>query len=290
VADYGLIDSYLEDLAAALRWHRDADDIVDETDDHLCCAVERRIGDGVDPEAAQREVLEGFGDPAMVARAFATTRSGRLALPTRSTRDAGVLAYATAGLWLAVPVVWHLGGWFYDRLDDGRSAPDEVGSNAQLLVIGVMAMTLLGAAATLLATMLILRERHGGFGLLGMVGIAAIALGCLASWFGWFFIGWGSLLIAGTALVAVDLWRRGIAPKRAILTTGTGLAIGGVTWAVLRLSEVGGPDQHGDYLVANAAGLVIGSIILATGLLGIGRWLANEEPVEFPDPTYLAPA
>lgn len=290
MADYGLIDAYLEELAAALRWHHDADDIVDETDDHLRCAVERRIGDGVDHEAAQREVLDDFGDPTVVARAFATTRSGRLALPTRSTRDAGVLAYASAGLWLAVPVVWLLGGWVYDRLDDGRSGPDEVGSNAQLLVIVVMAMTLLGAAATLLATTLILRERHGGFGLGGTIGIAATALGCLASFFGWFLVGWGSLLIAGTALVALDLWRRCIAPKPAVLATGTGLTIGGVAWAVLRISEVGGPDQHGDYLVANATGLVIGSIVVAVGLFGIGRWLSNEEPVELPNPAHLAPA
>jgi hypothetical protein len=294
MANYGLIDAYLDDLVVALRWHRHADDIIAETDDHLRCAVERRIGGGIgggiDAEAAQRDVLEGFGDPALVARAFATTRSGRLALPTRSTRDAGVLAFVSAGLWVAVPVVWHLGGWLYDRLDDGTSAADEVGSNAQLLVIGVMAMTLLGAAATLLATTLILRERHGGFGLGGTVGIAATALGAAASLFGWFLIGWGGLLIAGTALVAVDLWHRGIAPKRAILATGAGFTIGGVAWAVLRISKVGGPDQHGDYLVANAAGLVIGSIILATGLFGIGRWLANEEPVELPDPTHLARA
>ena len=290
MANYGLIDAYLQDLAAALRWHHDADDIVDETDDHLRCAVERRTGDGIDPEAAQREVLDDFGDPTVVARAFATTRSGRLAVPTRSTRDAGVLAYASAGLWVAVPAVWLLGGWLYDRLDDGTSAADEVGSISQLLVLGVMAMTLLGAAATLLATTLILRERHGGFGLGGMIGIAATALGCLASLFGWFLIGWGSLLIVGTALVALDLWRRGIAPRRAVLATGAGFTIGGVAWGVLRISEVGGPDQHGDYLVANAAGLVIGSIIVAVGLFGIGRWLSNEEPVELPDPRHLAPA
>lgn len=290
MAHDGLINAYLDDLARLLRWHRRADDIVAEVGDHLRCDVERRIGDGIEPEAAQRDVLEDFGDPAAIARAFATTRSGRLALPTRSTRHAGALASASAGLWLAVPAVWHLGGWLYDRLDDGRSAPDQVGSTTQLLVIAVMALTLLGAAATLLATMLLLRERHGGFGLGGMVGIAATALGAAASLFGWFIIGWGSLLIVGTALVAVDLWRRGIAPKRAIFATGAGLTIGGVAWAVLRVSEVGGPDQHGDYLVANAAGLTIGSIILGTGLFGIGRWLANEEPVELPDPTHLAPA
>lgn len=288
MADYGLIDVYLDELAAAMRWHHDADDIVAETEDHLYCAVERRIGEGADSEAAQRDVLEDFGDPTVVARSFATTRSGRLALPTRTTRDAGVLAYASAASWIAFPAVWHLGGWLYDRLDDGTTAADKVGSNTQLVVIAVMGFTLLGAAGTLLATMLCLHARHGGFGIPGMVGIAVTALGAAASLFGWFFIGWGSLLIAGTMLVAVDLWRRGIAPRRVVLATGTGLAIGGVAWAVLRASQVGGPDQHGDYLVANAAGLTIGSVILAYGLIGIGRWLSSEEPVELPDPTHPA--
>jgi hypothetical protein len=288
MADLGLIDVYLDELASAMRWHHDADDIVAETEDHLCCAVARRIGEGADPEAAQRDVLEDFGDPMVIVRSFATTRSGRLALPTRTTRDAGVLAYASAGLWIAFPAVWHLGGWLYDRLDSGTSAVDEVGSNAQLLVIAVMGFTLLGAAGTLLATTLSLHARHGGFGLAGTVGITATGLGAAASLFAWFFTAWGSLLIAGTMLVAVDLWRRGIAPRRVVLATGTGLAIGGVLWAVLRASQVGGRDQHGDYLVANAAGLAIGSVILACGLIGIGRWLSSEEPVELPDPSHPA--
>ena len=89
-------------------------------------------------------------------------------------------------------------------------------------------------------------------------------------------------------LVAIDLGRRRIAPRRAVLATGTGLAIGGVAWAVLRASQAGSPDQHGDYLVANAAGFTIGSVILASGLIGIGRWLRSEEPVELPDPTHPA--
>ena len=76
-----------------------------------------------------------------------------------------------------------------------------------------------------------------------------------------------------------------------ILATGVVFTIGGAAWAVLRISEVGGPDEHGDYLVANATGLVIGSIIVAVGLSGTGL---VGDPVrnllELPDPTYPAPA
>ena len=286
---YGLIAAYLDELGASMRWHRDVDDILAETDDHLRSAVERRVSDGLDSDGAQREVLQRFGDATAVARAFATTRSGRLALPTRSTRDASVLADICAGLWLAFPGVWHLGGWLYDRLDDNGAA-DEVGSPAQLALMGVMAITLLSAAGLLLVTTLALRDRHGGFGLVGTAGIAGIGLGSVATLFGWFFIGWGGLLIAGTALVAIDLRRRGIAPKSAALTTGSGLAIGGLAWSVLRFIEVGSPDQHGAYPIANAAGLTVGPVVLAIGLIGLGRWLASEEPIELPDPTQLVPA
>lgn len=289
MADYGLIDAYLDDLVVSMRWHRDADDIVAETDDHLRCAVERRVGEGLDAEVAQRDVLGRFGDPAVVARAFASTGRGRLALPTRSTRDAGVMAYVSAGLWIAFPAVWHLGGWLYDRLD-GNGPADEVGGPAQLALLGAMGLTLLGAAGALLATTLTLRQRHGDFGRLGKVGIAATGLGTAAALFGWFFVGWGSLLMAGTALVATDLWRRGIAPRGAVLATGAGLAIGGVAWGVLRLMEVGSPDHHGDYAIANVVGLTTGPVLLAVGLVGLGRWLTNEEPVELPDRAPLVPA
>lgn len=289
MADYGLIDAYLNDLHASMRWHRNVDDIVSETNDHLCCAVERRVGEGLDVDTAQRDVLGRFGDAEVVARAFASTRSGQLALPTRSTRDAGVLAYMSAGLWVALPVVWHLGGWLYDRLDDG-GAPDEVGSVAQVALMGVIAVTVWSAVGSLFAMTLTLRERHGGFGLTGMAGIAATGLGAVAALLAWFFVGWGSLLIAGTALVAVDLWRKGIAPKGAVVTTGAGLAAGGLAWGALRFFEVGSADQHGDYLIANAAGLTIGPVVLAIGLTGIGRWLASEEPIELANPARTVPA
>ena len=121
-------------------------------------------------------------------------------------------------------------------------------------------------------------------------GLAVTGLGTAAALIGWFFIGWGTLLIVGTALVAVELWRQGIAPKGAVVATGAGLAIGGLVWSVLRFIEVGNADEHGHYLVANAAGLTVGPILLAVGLVGIGRWLTNEEPIELPDPTQLAPA
>ena len=80
-----------------------------------------------------------------------------------------------------------------------------------------------------------------------MLGIAVISLGTAATLFGWFLVGWGSLLITGTALVAVDLWRRGLSPRPATLTTGGGLAAGGFMWGVLRLIGVGGPDQYDDF-------------------------------------------
>jgi hypothetical protein len=52
-----------------------------------------------------------------------------------------------------------------------------------------------------------------------------------------------------------------------------------VTWVVLRLLEVGTPDEWGDYWVAGWAGIATGSVILSGGMVGLGRWLATESPV-----------
>ena len=113
--------------------------------------------------------------------------------------------------------------------------------------------------------MLTLNERHGRLGPTGLIGIGATGLGtAAAAVLSWFFIGWGSLLIAGTMLVSIELWRQGLSPKRAVVATGAGLAVGGISWGVLRIVEAGSADQHGDYVLANAAGLTIGSGILAT--------------------------
>jgi HAAS len=279
VADDGVIDAYLDELWAKMRWHRDVADIVAEADDHLRSTIDALIASGVDDADAPHEAIARFGDPAIVARACATTRRGRLAVPTSSTRQAGVLGVVSGSLWLVYPLVWLIGGLLYDRV--GPTNPgDELGSPAQLGVVLVMGMTLLGAACSMLVVVFVLAQRHGGFGAPGALGMVAGGIGVGAAVFGWFYLGWASALMVATALVSVELLRGGLAPRMWVLATGCGLTAGGAVWGVLRFARVGSTDQHGEFLVANAVGLAVGCVILGGGLIGLGRWLGSEDPIE----------
>lgn len=279
MADDGVIDAYLDELRAQMRWHGDVADIVAEADDHLRSTVDALIANGVGNGDAQREAVARFGDPAIVARACATTRRGRLALPTRSTRQGGVLGVVSGSLWLVYPVVWLIGGLLYDRVGPNNPG-DELGSPAQLGLVLAMGAALLGAACSMLVVVFVLAERHGGFGIPGTLGMVAGGVGVAAALFGWFFVGWGSALLVASALVSVELLRRGLAPRMWAVATGGGLAAGAALWGVLRVAQVGGPDQHGEYLIANTVGLTVGSVILGSGLIGLGRWLGNEDPID----------
>lgn len=283
MADDGVIDAYLDELRGKMGWRRDVEDIVAEAEDHLRSTIDSLIASGADVEAASREAIARFGDPAVVARACATTRRGRLAVPTSSTRQGGVLGVVSGSLWLVYPVVWLIGGWLYDRVGP-TDAGGESGSPAQLGVVLMMGATLLGAAGSMLVVVFVLAQRHGGFGAPGTVGMVAGGIGVGAALFGWFYLGWASALMVAAALVSVELLRGDLAPRRWVVATGSGLAAGAAVWGVLRVTRVGSPDQHGEYLVANALGLAIGSVILGSGLIGLGRWLGDEDPVDLAEP------
>ena len=76
MAGYHLIDDYLAGLRSRISWHRRRDDVESELRDHLYSAVEALERDGVDVEAAQHRVLARFGEPGLVATAFASTGCG----------------------------------------------------------------------------------------------------------------------------------------------------------------------------------------------------------------------
>lgn len=81
MAGHDLIEVYMQQLRASLRWRLDVDDLVDEAADHLHQTTARLIRAGADPAAAQTETLARFGDPTLVAHSFARTAYGGLAMP-----------------------------------------------------------------------------------------------------------------------------------------------------------------------------------------------------------------
>jgi hypothetical protein len=99
-----------------------------------------------------------------------------------------------------------------------------------------------------------------------------------------------TLIGVGVLLFAISLLRRDLSPRLWTAVWGGGMAVGAITWYVLRWMKVGNPDQWGDYPLAVAFALPIGVVIMAIGLAGIGRWLRGEQPVDLTPSEPLATA
>ena len=153
MAEYAVIDRYLSELEREVRWIRDAEDIIEEVTDHLLEAVAVHTRRGLDRIAAQKRALTEFGDPTLVGRAFASTRSGGIAMPTEFTRRSGVALVASSFLWLAA-----LGFIYWSDVAD-RTRPWE-GLPLALYLIGTF--TLMAAGVLLAIGILGINRRHGG--------------------------------------------------------------------------------------------------------------------------------
>ena len=275
MAEYALIDGYLETLHRSIRFRRDADDLVAEVHDHLLEAIEILEHRGTGPVAAQRETLERFGDPTVLARAFASTPRGGIAVPTEFTRVSGITSIVSGMLWLAMVGLWWLANWREDVDGSWEGA-------AQIFwMLGTVAA--LGAGALLVFSMVGMNQRHGGLGLLGSVGIALTGLGAAALLLAWLFVGWGTAIAIGTLLFGVALLRRDLAPRLPVLLFTTGFTIGGITLLFLDIIEFGYRDVWGNHPTADLIGITVGLVILALGLFGLGNWLRSETLVDLPD-------
>ncbi len=272
MAGYGLIDAYVESLRGRVRWRHDIEALAAEVTDHLYSTAERFEAAGIDPVLAQRAALERFGDPAIVARAYAASPNGGLAVPTESTKAAGRLAIASAALWLAVVGFWLLAGMLEPRY--------ELQTGVASIAYAAGAVALLGATLSMVAAMMGLHRRHGGLGVVGVGGMVLASAGVIGGLLAWVFAGWGTLTVAGTLAFGAALWRRNLAPRFPVALMAGGPVIGVVAWALVR-SATGPLDLTGlwgVHWVENQVGVTIGVVILAVGLLGLGRWLRSEEP------------
>jgi hypothetical protein len=277
VANYALIDGYLESMRSSIRWRRDLDDVIAEIEDHLISATERFEEHGSNRVRAQQRTLDEFGDPKVLAVAFASTPTGGIAVPTTFTQSAGLLAIVSAAAWIVGLVAIAISAGLPDATGVD---PTEFVANSQTIVFIIGSMSLLAAGALMLAAMMGLYRRHGSLGVLGITGLGITGLGVVTLLIAWAFALWMSLIGLGVLLFAISLLRRDISPRIWTVVWGGGMAIGATTWWVIRLMEVGTPDQWGDYPLAVAFGLPIGVTIMAIGLIGIGRWLRSEEPVD----------
>jgi hypothetical protein len=265
VARYALIDGYLDTMRTEIRWRQDLDDLVSEMEDHLYSTVENLLATGVEPKAAQRTTLDRFGEPKVLAKVYASTNSGGIAVPTKNTIRAGTFALVAAALWLIAATSYLL----TETLDNWDNVDYYIFS-VSILVAGVL---------TLLA-MVGVGERLGGLGALGMVGLAITGLGVLASVIAWALPLWMGIQGVGMLVFGTAVLMKGIAPRWGTLLVSSGFALGTIVWIVGTTAELGDVDQYGDYKDVWAAAVVVGLAIVTAGLVGWGLWLRNEEPID----------
>lgn len=283
MASYHLIDTYLDTLARQLNWRGDHHDVASELRDHLYCAVERLEAEGVDLNHAQHRVLDSFGDPSVVTAAFVTSGSRGLALPTVFTTSAGRTAYLGCTAWLLLA-----GAWIVSQVLDG----DGEWGTAARASYQVGWVSLLVAATATTTVLVALDSRHGGLGVVGRLGAALAGLGAVASILGWFIAGWGLLLGLGALLISVAVIRRGLAPRAPAVLLGASWVSAIALFVVLEeVIGLGTADEWGDHRWARVVATSVGSVGMAAGLWGIGRWLGAERPVsvDVVEPTLPVP-
>ena len=153
MARHALIDHYVDTMRHHIRWRRDLDDLVSEIEDHLYSSVECLLATGVEPDTAQRTTLNRFGDPEVLAVAYASTPSGGIAMPTKGTQRIGIIATIAAALWLIATVadVLRVVVW-----------PD-----SWQAWYGVFSLSILAASVLTVITMIGIGSRLGGLGIGG---------------------------------------------------------------------------------------------------------------------------
>jgi hypothetical protein len=287
MADYVLIDGYLESVRSSIRWCRDLDDVIAEIEDHLLSATERFEARGTERMAAQQRTLDQFGDPKVLAVAFASTPTGGITVPTTFTNSAGLFGIVSSVLWIIGLIAIAISAGLPDATGVD---PTQFVANGQTLFFMLGSMSLLVAGALMIVAMIGVYRRHGSLGILGVAGLGITGLGVATLLVAWAFALWMTLVGLGVLVFAIALLRRDLAPRFSTVLWGGGMALGAFTWYVLRWMEVGEPDQWGDYPLAVAFALPIGVVIMAIGLAGIGRWLRGEQPVDLASSEPLATA
>ncbi len=275
MANSDLITEYLVALRGALLWRANADDLISEIEDHLRCAATGLQATGLDRFAAEHQVIERFGDATTVARSFALTPSGGIAMPTQLTRIAGTFALVGALAWLlALPAALLR----VNNMGDGWGA-----------YFTFAVLVFVAAICTTVALFGLLRRAGGGADWLTVTALLVAILGTLM--LGMFTWGWpvGALLLTIAALVAILRLRAarfGSGATGWLLVAAWPIGIGlAILLAVLKVGRV---DSYGDYTVAHAIGFAVGCTLFAVTLAATGRRLRSEQPADIPGTVAIA--
>ncbi len=246
MAGDGLIAAYLRELRFSVARLPDADEIVEEAEDHLLEAVEHLL-DGRSQVEAETEALARFGSAELVARICVAESKRGAAVPTKRTRLAGLALFA-APFALALG---HLGNVSTDK-DNALHGP--------AVFVEVMALPLL------MFGLWGLRKRHGGLGRAGSTAFVLALLSVPVAFGGYpgFFAALG-LLSCALVLFAVTLLRARVLPVLPIVMLGLGPLVGSVLMVTAWAIQDDADASHG-LLVT------IGFVAVAATWLGWAMW------------------
>jgi hypothetical protein len=220
MADDGLIMAYLRELHFSVARLPDADEIVEESEDHLLEAAERLERGGLSRHEAEAEAVARFGSSELIARVCLSEARRGVAVPTTRTRRAGLaLALAPASL-----VIGAIGNVAVRR-----------GS-----VHGLAVMLMVAAFPLLVYGLWGLRTRHGG---LGRIGLAAFVLAAAAPILS-FAAGWAAVyllaFLLGLALIlfVVEMLRASVLPVVPLVLMAAGPVAYLAVWIGLVVADV----------------------------------------------------
>lgn len=271
MSSHDLIDSYLVELRAALQRHPQVDDLVAEAADHLVECTGRLESTGHDRSTAQALALARYGDPSVVARAFA--KAGGIAMPAKTARVAGASALWAAAGWLGLAigvfpylatVMWFSDGW----------------PGAWVLMVSLAGASTAGTLVLLHGLLLRGTGSYSRTAYLSMgLGIAALVPLTLVTW-AWPF---GVVPLAIAFALAVRRVNTSLAGTGSAdwLLAG-GWPVGCALYLVLETLGFGPVAEFGNYPWANAAGFLVGAVLFSAGLVRIGLRLRDEEPAAQP--------
>ena len=265
MAGHGTIDDYLTELHRRVAvWHRQPDDVVAEAADHLSERVEELTTDGHDAAQAVAVAIAGFGSPSEVADAHLRT-AHRPAIPTTGTRTSGIFTIVGGFAWIGLVVL------------------AVVLPNDNTLAWLGMAQVFHLAITTTIVAMVGLWQRHGGLGPLSLLACIPAALAAPFVLFVWPIPAWTMLLGLASLLFGIPVIARRVAPLASSIALTAGLAVCGV--AVLG-AEIFVTSNGEDFAFSGSnpimATMVAGFVVYGLGLIGVGRWMRGEEPVEMP--------
>jgi hypothetical protein len=270
VGEPDLIETYLQELNRCLGRRGDAADDVAEAADHLREATERLELAGMDPVDAQRRALERFGDPVIVARALSMSSTGGIAMPTDFTRTAGTAAVIAAVGWLAsIATAMILDTYEWQE-------------QAYLLFAVVVGVT--GVSTVLALSGLNARAggRRDAWTVIALVLAIVAALMLLVV--AWAWIVWVQLLAASALVIVIRSRSAHVRSSASDWLLVGAWPMGLLGFIVADRMRLGDVDTYGDYPAAATAGLAIGAVLFAAGLLPLGRWLRSEPVAQVAQP------